>query len=262
MIDSATDQPASLLTEYILSVLAPLLLAGSISDLRLARLAAMEAIATYTARSQEELMTIAQIAGLAIAALDNLRLSAAPELSVSLKLKLRGNAAALNRAARGNTADLRMLRRDSTASSDEECARQAAMQALDEARMAIRQAEAEPAASSPAPEPAAPDPMPERAAPSPTAEPANGRRRTMWTGAWASAMTDVAAEFSRGLDRLPPTQRRAEIMRIGVLSETARRISQTGDQAAPRKSDLLSSTSMSGDRIRHPHSTGDLPAKG
>src|SRR5208282_2056563 len=88
--------PSYLLMEYILAVLAPLLIAGSISDLRLARLAAMEAIAAYKARGEEELMTIAQIAGFAIAALDNLRLSAAPELSVSLKLKLRGNAAALS----------------------------------------------------------------------------------------------------------------------------------------------------------------------
>jgi len=233
MTDPATDTPPSLLMEYILAVLAPLLIAGNISDLSVARLSAMEAIAAYKARGEEELMTIAQIAGFAIAALDNLRLSAAPELSVSLKLKLRGNAAALNRAGRGNTADLRMLRREQPTPEpeDDRRAREEALETLQEARASARRAEAAlPGAARAGAVPPA-DPPP--------AETADRRRAV----AWAGAMTDVAAEFSRELAGLSPVQRRAEIVRIGLLSQTARQISQNG-----RKSGLLNSTSLTGDQ--------------
>jgi len=238
MTDPATDTPPSLLMEYILAVLAPLLIAGNISDLSVARLSAMEAIAAYKARGEEELMTIAQIAGFAIAALDNLRLSAAPELSVSLKLKLRGNAAALNRAGRGNTADLRMLRREESVPEpeDDERAREEALETLEAARASVRQAEATlPQAALPG---AA---LPGAALPAdpPPAETADRRRAV----AWAGAMTDVAAEFSRELAGLSPVQRRAEIVRIGLLSQTARQISQNG-----RKSGLLNSTSLTADQ--------------
>ena len=62
-------------------------------------------------------MTIGQILAFALTALDNLRLSMAPDLSLSMKLKLRGNANALNRCARDNSKLLEKARRDSTPSS-------------------------------------------------------------------------------------------------------------------------------------------------
>jgi hypothetical protein len=212
MTPPAAEEPQTTpLMEYILAVLAPLLIVGSITDLRLARLAAREAIDAYKARNTEELLTIAQIAGLAIAALDNLRLSASEDLSVSLKLKLRGNAAALNRAGQKTTADLHRLRQQPPplpGPEDDATARDQAEKALEAARAALRQAEA-------------------------PHEPQADRRHAL---AWAAAKTDVAAEFSAGLDTLPPPKRRAAMARINVLAQVARDISKTG---------LLSTTSLS-----------------
>nr|WP_294506425.1 hypothetical protein [uncultured Rhodopila sp.] len=221
MTEPATETPTGLLMEYILAVLAPLLIVGSISDLRLARLAAKEAIDAYKARSDEELITIAQIAGFAIAALDDLRLSAAPELSVSLKLKLRGNAAALNRAGQGNTAALRLLRREEPPPDprDDDRVREEAMEALEEAEASVR--EAQTAA------PPAPPPVDKR-----------------WSTAWAGAMTEVAAECARNLHRLPPRERRKEMVRINLLSGAARRISQTGDQTVSAQTSSASTAKL------------------
>jgi hypothetical protein len=42
--------------------------------------------------------------------------------------------------------------------------------------------------------------------------------------AWADAMTDVAAECARDLAKLPPKQRRAELIRINALNATAQQI--------------------------------------
>ncbi|MFL5283982.1 MAG: hypothetical protein ACJ8AW_24060 [Rhodopila sp.] len=98
--------------EYLLAVLSPLLAVGSATDPHLARLAAAEAIAACQAHGGQDLMTAGQIVGLGVVMLDDLRLSAPPEVSVPLKLKLRGNAAALNRAGQAMTADLRRLQRD------------------------------------------------------------------------------------------------------------------------------------------------------
>ena len=93
------------LLQVVLSLLTPLLMAGGITDTDLARRAARQAIAACNG-GQGQLVTIAQIVGFAFASLDNLRLSAAPDLSLSMKLKLRGNANALNRSTQRSTAAL------------------------------------------------------------------------------------------------------------------------------------------------------------
>jgi hypothetical protein len=50
--------------------------------------------------------------------------------------------------------------------------------------------------------------------------------------AWADAMTDVAAECARDLAKLPPKQRRAEIIRINALNATAQKI-RAGEGGTP-----------------------------
>ena len=103
MTQSAAEQaPASPLMTFILAALASMM-APTLSDLALARLAAQEAIDAYQARPRHDLMTIAQIVGFAITALDTLRLSMPDDLSLSMKLRLRGNANGLNRSSRDCT---------------------------------------------------------------------------------------------------------------------------------------------------------------
>jgi len=104
--------PSGLLMECLLSLIAPLLMAGCTGDIGLARLAAIEVLAAYQARSQGQLVTAAQIVAFALAALDNLRLSAAADLSLSMKLRLRGGANALNRSAQQNSRALDQARCD------------------------------------------------------------------------------------------------------------------------------------------------------
>jgi hypothetical protein len=111
-----------------------------------------------------------------MAALDSLRLAAAPDAAVTTKLRLRGNANALNRSGRRVTT-------------------------------------------------AATTPLPRREPPPPQPGP-NVER------AWADAMTDVAAECARNVSKLPPHQRRAELIRINALHATARQIKRKQPQAA------------------------------
>jgi hypothetical protein len=103
MTQSAAEQaPASPLMMFILAALASMM-APTLSDLTLARLAAQEAIEAYRTRGQHELITIGQIVGFAITALDTLRLSMPEDISLSMKLRLRGSANGLNRSSRDCT---------------------------------------------------------------------------------------------------------------------------------------------------------------
>lgn len=104
--------PANLLLEFVLSLLVPFLATGPLTDAALARRAAEDTIAAYKAAGQDQLVTIAQLVAFALAALDNLRLSMPADLSLSMKLKLRGNAGTLNRASLHATAALDRQRRD------------------------------------------------------------------------------------------------------------------------------------------------------
>lgn len=157
-------QTPSPLTQVMLSFLTPLMLAAGLTDTALARRAAQEAIAACP--SGAPLTASAQAIGFAMAALDSLRLAAAPDVAVTTKLRLRGNANALNRSSQRS------------------------------------------AGSQPTSQHTVPQPKPNRAV----------------KRAWANAMTDVAAECARDLAKLPPHQRRAEVIRINALRATAHQI--------------------------------------
>ncbi|WP_158921449.1 hypothetical protein [Acidisphaera sp. S103] len=199
------------LMTFIVALLTPLLLTGGITDIDLARQAARQAIDAYDTAGNDQLVTVAQIVGFALASLDSLRLSAAPDRSVSMTLKLRGNANALNRAAQHSSAALDSQRRDTRDSADH----QAILATLEQTPTRLQPTEPKPAAKS-------------------------GDTRVQ---SWAGAMTDVAAECSRNLARLPPSQRRAEIIRIGALNEAAGHLTSGGTTQG--KAALLASTSLS-----------------
>jgi len=198
-----TRKPAETgpLMTFVVALLTPLLLTAGITDIALARQAARQAIEAYNAAGNDQLVTVAQIVGFALASLDNLRLSAEPDRSVSMTLKLRGNANALNRATQRSTAALEIQRRDTRDESDQ----QAALASLEQAQIQLQPTQ-------PAPKPAPAHP-------------------------WASAMTRVAAECARDLAKLPPGQRRAEIIRIDALSQAATHLA--GGKAA-----LLATTTL------------------
>jgi hypothetical protein len=202
---------------FLLTILTPLLASASLTD---ATRAAKQALAAYNTNAADQLLTIAQIVGFALASLDNLALSAAPDLSLSMKLKLRGNANALNRSTQRSTTALEAQRHQNPVETSDVAATEAEAQAETQALAALEQARTE------------------LRKPEPAAQSDQDRKNT-----WASAMTDVAAECSRNLANLPPRQRRAEVLRITALSNTARHLARGG--ATPSKSDLLTTTTLS-----------------
>ena len=222
-------QPAGLLMPFLLAVLTPFLAAGGIPDPDLARLAATETILAYKAAGNDQLMTTAQIVAFAFASLENLRLSAPPDLSLSMKLKLRGNATALNRASHQATTTLETQRPDSqrpnTQRPEQEPDPAEILASLETAKTIVQQAQTTPPAKPPTRDAAQP-----------------GTRDT--DVSWAGAMTDIATEYTAELPNLPPEQRRAHLARIGALSKIATMLGR--GEAPPLKGRLLGSTAMQG----------------
>jgi hypothetical protein len=199
-----------LLMPFLLAVLTPFLTAGGILDPDLARQAAIETIAAYQAADNRELLTTTtQIVAFALASLENLRLSAPPDLSLSMKLKLRGNANALNRTSQKTAATLDIQRDDSPAETPDQDPAEI-MASLKSAQTIITQA-----------------------------QPSLIRQGDL---RWGQAMTDIAVEYTAELPTLPPEKRRAHFARIGALSKIASMLGR-GD-APPLKSRLLASTAM------------------
>ena len=215
MTDLSTEMAeTSPLMAFVVALLSSLM-SPSLTDQRLARLAAREALgahrtSAHPTSAQGELVTIAQIVGFALAALDTLRLSMPEALSLSMKLKLRGNANALNRSARDCTHILHKARPDP---------------------------------ATPAPDPAiqtTPTPTP---IPKPAPQPLTG-------GEWGNAMKTVAARLLSDSAIVSPAQRQTDALWIealtGVAGELARAKNHT-DSPAMGRAGLLRSTVMASD---------------
>ena len=95
--------PDSPLLAFVLAALTAML-APTLTDIGLAQRAAREAVAAHQARGETDWFAIGQIAGFGLTVLDSLRMSMAEDTSPPMKLKLRANANAANRAA-GTIAD-------------------------------------------------------------------------------------------------------------------------------------------------------------
>ena len=255
-------EPADRLMPFLLAVLIPFLTAGGIPDPDLARLAATETIAAYQAAGSSQLVTVAQIVAFALASLENLRLSAPQDLSLSMKLKLRGNATALNRVSQQATAALDAQRRDPPAAAPDPTEILASLAA---AKAVVRQARlrlppetakqvdlpteaatqrdlpGETSAQADLPAEAA---KPEAAKPelAPASKPtANVTQADL---AWAAAMTDVATRYSTELPNLPPAQQQPHLARIRALTNIAAMLGK--GEAPPLKARLLGSTALRG----------------
>jgi hypothetical protein len=109
---AAIDQkvhPADILLNLVVTILAPMFLSASNGDIGVARMAAMETIVAsmpaldtinlYQARRRVDVIAVAHIIACGLAALSSLSLSMADNIPLPMALRLRGNAAALIRAA-------------------------------------------------------------------------------------------------------------------------------------------------------------------
>jgi hypothetical protein len=221
--------PGDVLISLIVALLAPIFLGVTAGDVPLARLAAMETVNDYRARNNIDLVAIAQIIACGLAALGSLSRSMAEEMSLSMTLRLRGNAVSLNRSAEQNRRVLRAPLPDTQDPIYAELApepeptipdapAQATAQVPDQART---QAEAEPFLSSAAEQLLAAESRarlenPTRHA---AAHPKNPGQppATTWTVATANQPSAITA----GLPNLPPVERPAPSLRTAALCGTA-----------------------------------------
>jgi hypothetical protein len=102
--------PTEVFPEAIFSILVPLLMAACPCDLAAARTAAMDAVAAYNPTNPGQMVAAAQIIANGLIALDGLKQSIDPDLSIPAKLRLRGNAVALQRANAQSTKSLQAER--------------------------------------------------------------------------------------------------------------------------------------------------------
>ncbi|HEX4367710.1 MAG TPA: hypothetical protein VH023_12810 [Rhodopila sp.] len=234
--DETSTHPDDILLTLIVALLAPLFLTAGDGNIAFARLAALQTIGAYRARSQADLITIAQIVACGLAALGSLGLSMGDQLSVSMVLRLRGNAVALNRAADWNRKALAASRTaapapEPAAPPQPDLAYEATVQAN---VAAAQQLTAAARADLGKPAPATPTPS---QSPIPSQSPRATAHRE-WQIMLANAMTEVAVEFSAEAASLPPEQRDLAARRADALSSAATDVILGNIPPPPRPGDL------------------------
>lgn len=208
--------PADILMNLIVAFLAPMFLGASGGDIGFARAAAIETVNAYRARNHADFVSIAQIIAFGLAALGSLSLSMADDLSLSMTLRLRGNANALDRSAEHSRRALRESRSDNSRPQEAPEIQPAtqAGHALDEAALttaveAAQQAAADLQAHMRAEKPASPA----------TATPLATKQHHQ--AVWATAMADAAEKLTASIADLPPAERRAASLQAAALAGTA-----------------------------------------
>jgi hypothetical protein len=241
-IEAATQIDVTLrlhgvLMNLIVALLAPMFLGVTGGDIDFARMAAVETVNAYRARNRADLIAIAQIIAFGLAALGSLSLSMADDITVSMALRLRGNANACNRSAEQNRRALAKSLGDESVPQHPEmtaepetpdviadytetgytetgyndadtflsatAAQVLAAESL--ARLQGAEQTAEPGAISPRAQIGTHDMTP------------NKRHQAMW----AIAMVKESGEINDSLPNLSPADREAAILRAAQLSRTA-----------------------------------------
>ena len=200
--------PGNVLIDLVSGLLVPTFLAASNGDIQLAQLAAIQTMSAYHVQHQADTVTIAQILAFGLATLGSLSLSMDDTLSLSMVLRLRGNANACNRSAEQLRRALRVSHQETQLAPP----------------TAAEPPETQPAATAHASKPQPPTqpaatPVPVQPPPSAPAMPitADQQRRA----AWASAFTEVAAECTAEIPHLPPAQQKVASIRAAALNSSA-----------------------------------------
>jgi hypothetical protein len=216
--------PVDVLINALVTLLAPMFIAGAEGNMRLARAAALETITSYSVQNHASLMAVAKIIAFGLCTLGSLSLSMLDDVSIPLILRLRGNANALDRSCERSERALQEARALPPAEAPGAGFGAAAIRA-GVANAQQRTAECHPRTQPPAP-PAEPAPAP-TPAPAPAAKPAEPSYRTQW----AAAMAQVAAEELAEAAHLPPAQRREAEERAAILRGTANSLFSAAGQA-------------------------------
>jgi hypothetical protein len=252
--DDASPYPADVLINLIVTLLAPIFVTAAGGDIGRARVAALETLTAYQARSHASLIKVANIIAFGLATLGSLSLSMGDDVPIPLVLKLRSNATALDRSTDRNERSLRALQADTAAETRGTGFDEAEVYAcVAEAQQRAAESQAQACATAPRAEPAAkpaaaPAQKPAAAwAPAPRAEPAPAsrdpqtaapRHERSYHSQWAAAMAQVAAEEMAAAASLPPDQRKAHTARAAILSSTANTLLCAGPGSPPVPGDF------------------------
>ena len=95
-------QPGDILLHLIVTLLAPMFLAVCCGNLDFARMAALETVNAYRARSHVDLIAVAQIVAHGLASVSSACLSMSDDISLPMTLRLRASANASDRACERN----------------------------------------------------------------------------------------------------------------------------------------------------------------
>jgi hypothetical protein len=240
----------------IITLLAPLFLCATGGDIYFARAAAFETVHQYRPRNHVDLIIIAQIIGGGLAGVGSISLAANDTLSMAMALRLRANAAALFRVTeQARRALLQACADDDTpkppvvpyaqqdayeaqrAASREQKAQNEESVIAEVAVMQGRAAEAlvsfetDKPAVTVAAAPLQTHVAQPKATPDQTTRTNTASRKVSdaeWRSRWASAMTDVANEFTADLDKLPPAERDLAIQRTNILNNVAKQLLSGG----------------------------------
>jgi hypothetical protein len=225
--------PADILLQVIVTFLAPLFLVESDGDIQCARMAALETVNAYRASDPVDLIAVAQVIACGLTGLGSLCLSMADDISLSMLLRLRSNAVALNRAAERNrrtlcesrTTEVAMPRQTDamrTAAEPDDAFREPGVAAsLPASRERAVGARPQPQAEAPAPIPTPARPHAEAPAATVARAPSVPATERPWQAAWGSVAATVAAEYTASLPHLPPAERRMATVRAAALSSAA-----------------------------------------
>ncbi len=107
LTETSPRHASGFLMNLVVTILAPIFLGVTGGDIGLARMAAVETIDDFRARNHMDLIAVTQVITNGLAAVDSLCRSMTDDLSVSVTLRLRGNAISLNRAVEQNRRALR-----------------------------------------------------------------------------------------------------------------------------------------------------------
>ena len=231
------------LMDILPDLLAPLLMGDPPADPARARRAAEQAIAQYQAGTPGELVTIGQIVAFGLTAIDNLRLSMPGTVAMAMKLRLRGNANALNRASLNAAAALQSAR----AAAEPVWAEETQTEPVELPHPAPTPPLKPTLPKCAPPKFAPPQTVPtgtvssKTAPPSPAGPPVDAPDRRHW----AAAMATVADELRARNGGIPPVQRKADELWAEVLGNVAGELCQSGNapsRPAATKASLFRST--------------------
>jgi hypothetical protein len=217
-----TASPDTNLVNLVLALLTPIFLWATEGDIRLAHIAAAQTLNEFRIANRLSLFTVAKIIAFDIATLSSLSLSMYEDVTMLLALRLRGNAISLDRSAARNRRTLDQETRSGRAGETEDSVEAA----IAEAQRMVQEAKARVHADTAVADTrqvVEPAPVAEPAADAASAPLPPAARTPMQQrqSAWADAMTQVAKEFTAGLQDLPPAERWKEMARIEALTIAA-----------------------------------------